>query len=231
MSALTDGLRFCWTGDSPTTSTGPDSGTVTLIGSPSTASTAYGTGVVLNGSSQAVDTGKKFTSANGTMFLLVGSAASIGASATIACQTSDDAGSNIGIGVQSGNYVKGGSSAALGSLTGDLWLAWTWGAAGMKAYVGATEVSTNASTTAPAGASGAYTFHLGCFHYSGGRIFFHGSTPAIFAAFDAQLSAAQIAALVDSDGSTLRAYLTGGGGPAATAPPPFPRFNFAILNH
>lgn len=213
MTALTDGLRFCWDGANPTTSTGPDAGTVTLVGSPTTgASTAFGTGVTLNGTSQAVDTGKKFTSANGTLFLLAGSSAGIGGSATIGCQSSDDGGNSIGLGWQNGNAIVNGVTVSVGVLSGDLWLAVTWGAAGIKCYSAGAEINTNANTGAPTAPAGAYTFHLGCFHYSGGRVFFHAATPVIFAQFDAALSGAQISSLYNADGATLRSYLMPSGG-------------------
>ena len=213
MSALTDGLRYYWDGASPTAPTGPDAVTATLIGSPTTgASTAFGTGVTLNGSSQSIDTALKFTPANGTMFLVVGSSASIGTSASIACQSSDDAGNNVGLGFQSGNFIVNGTGISTGSLTGDLWLAATWGSAGMRFFVNGALDNTGAHTGAPVAPSGAYRFHLGCFHYSGGRIFNHAATHVMFAIFDAALSDAAIGDLYDTDGSTLRTYLSGGGG-------------------
>lgn len=213
MSALTDGLRYYWDGASPTAPTGPDAVTATLIGSPTTGvSTAFGTGVTLNGSSQAVDTEKKFTHANGTMFLVVGSAASFATSTTMAGQSSDDAGNNMGLGIQAGNFIVNGTGVSLGSLTGDLWLAMTWGSAGVRTFVNGALDNTNAFTGPPVAPAGAFDFHLGCYHYSGGRIFFHAATHVMFAIFDAALSDAAIGALYNSDGSTLRTYLSGGGG-------------------
>lgn len=212
MSALSDGLRFYWDGASPTTSTGPDSGTVTLIGSPTTgASTAFGTGVTLNGTSQSVDTGKKFTHANGTIFLLAGSAAALGGSTTIACQSGDDAGNNVGLGWQA-TFNVNGNGVSVGTPSGDLWLAATWGSGGMRVFIDGSLNNTGAHTGAPSAPAGAFTFHIGCFHYSGGRIFHHAATPVIFAVFDAALSDGAIAALYNSDGSTLRTYLAGDGG-------------------
>lgn len=211
MSALTDGLRFYWDAASPTTSTGPDSNAVTLFNTPGSTSTTYGTGLTLDGSNQSVSMGRKFTYANGTMFVVVGSAATIGGTPCLATQSSDDAGNAVGLGVQSGVFNVNGVGATYGALTGDLWLAMTWGAAGIRIFSAGSLIDTNGSTGAPTGPAGAYYFSLGCFHYSGGRIFHHASNPVMFAVFDAALSDGAIGALYNSTGSTLRAYLAGGG--------------------
>lgn len=192
-NALTHGLSFALV---PGNSVRDVAGlkTTTPINGPKPAATTRGMSLRLNGSNQSIDTGQKFTTPNGTILLFAANVGASGASTCIACQSTDDAGNNVGVGWQSGNFIINGSWAPATWTTGsEVLLVGTWGNAGIKSYVNGELRGTHASTSTPQAPAGNYCFHVGAFSYSGGRIFQFLEDTFLLCKWDRALSASEIA--------------------------------------
>jgi hypothetical protein len=196
---ITNRLRLLWNGANPNQPAFSSlAATFSSFNAPPQAAYSRGVGPALTAaSSQAISTGAKIESSDGTVLLLASNCAALGGATCIAVQSINDAGSNIGLGWQGSSFFVAGASAAITTSGSDLWIAGTWGAAGIKAYVDGAVSGTNVSTVQALAPAGAYYFSLGCFDYSGGKIFHHTSSPLLFAYWDRALSASEIAALYD----------------------------------
>lgn len=151
--------------------------------------TDRGVGPSLNGSSGSINTQLKFTAAEGSIALLTYLPSAISGSTCMAVQTYDDAGSGVGLGWQNGAArIRGGFDIAYsGSVfpAGLHLFEIDWNASMFTAYLDGASVGSNSLTGGSRrAAKGAYYFEIGCFSYSGGRLFFSTQTPLLFAAWN-----------------------------------------------
>jgi len=163
---------------------------ISLINSPPMGGNVEGIGPVLNGSNQSISLFRAFVPAAGTLLLYTYLNAMMTGSACPACQSSDAAGSSIGLGWQGSSFNVAGAGIATVADVGLRMLVGTWDANTKESWVDA-QLAGTASGATPTGTA-SYPFNIGCFYYSGGRIFFFPQVPLLFCAWDRRLQAEEI---------------------------------------